>query len=69
MKSVLYKGLIWSAKNFALQPSWRVFVLLKDSNKADTKQDIYLKVVILVQHGECENSENKMPVKITGFTV
>ena len=25
----VYIGLIWSAKNFALQPCWRVFVLLK----------------------------------------
>ena len=24
---ILYTGLIWSAKTFALQPCWRVFVL------------------------------------------
>ena len=50
---LLYKALIWSAKNFALQPFWRIFVLLnirifKHSNKADTMQDIYLKDVNLV---------------------
>ena len=26
---VLYTALIWSAKNFALQPCWRIFVLLR----------------------------------------
>ena len=26
--SILYMALIWSAKNVALQPCWRVFVLL-----------------------------------------
>ena len=45
-------ALILSAKNFTLAPCWRFFVLLKictfnHSNKADTKQDIYLKDVIL----------------------
>ena len=44
-------ALIWSAKNFALQPYWRIFVLvkihtLKHSNNIDTKKDIYLKDVI-----------------------
>ena len=42
----------WSAKNFALQPCWRLFVRLqirsfRHLNKADTKQNIYLKDVIL----------------------
>ena len=28
LQRVLYTDLIWSAKSFALQPCWRVFVLL-----------------------------------------
>ena len=51
---ITVSDLIWSAKEFALQPCWRVFLLLKicsfkHSNYIDTKQDIYLKGVILSQ--------------------
>ena len=45
-------AVIWGAKNVALQLGWGVCVILlfrtfKHLNKADTKQDIYLKDVIL----------------------
>ena len=48
---ILYTALIWSAKSFALQPCWRVFyfkfVHSSTQTKPNTKQDIYLKDVIL----------------------
>ena len=56
IRETLYSALIWSAKNFDLQPSWRVFVLLqictfKHSNEADTKQDIYMRVILALLWG------------------
>ena len=53
---LLYMALIWIVKKFSLQPCCRVFVLLgicafKHSNKVDTKQDIYLKNIILALSG------------------
>ena len=50
---LLYTAFIWSGNFFfALQPYWRVFVLLFCTfkhyiYKANTKQDIYFKDVIL----------------------
>ena len=63
LNQILYMALILSAKNFALQPCWTVFVLLlicafKHSNKADIKLDIYLKDFFWHNQVERENSEN-----------
>ena len=49
---VLYTALIWSTKNFTLQPCWRIFGLLKIcvfeySNLTKFKAVFYLKGVIL----------------------
>ena len=34
------------------------------SNQTDAKQDIHLKDVVWCYHGECENSEYRMPIGI-----
>ena len=70
-KGLLYTALIWSTKNFALQPYWKVFVLLKicafkHSNKADTKQDIYLKYVIL---GNIAKIKSLLKISVIQFTI
>ena len=48
---LLYTALIWSAKNFALQPCLVICAALNSQIQAlklnNTKQDIYLKNVIL----------------------
>ena len=56
-------ALMWNAKEFALQPCRKVFALLricafKHSDKADTKQDIYQKDVILALSLRAQKSEN-----------
>ena len=69
--AILYTALIWSAKNFVLQPCWRVFVYFKFAHSStQTKQHIYLKNVILAFiMGSVKIAKNKMPVKNTCYTV
>ena len=68
-------NLIWSAKGFALQLWWRVFVLLwicsfKHSNiVADTKQDIYLKDFILALSLGARKYRKLNACKNTSYTV
>ena len=60
---LLNMAIIWSAKEFALQLCLRVFALLqtrafKRDIKGDTKQDVYLKGVILALLWEREISKD-----------
>ena len=56
---LLYTALIWSAKNFALRPFWRVFVLLQiRAFKHSNYVCYHIRMLFLRYHRERENNEN-----------